>query len=194
MFVRIAALSLAALCTACSAGAIRGPVEVIRFNLGQPIQPGTFVLEEERSASAFDAMPGLGESVAAGLGAQGFSRVPSGGSQYVLRVSHRRGSGGTVNTGSPVQIGLGGGSFGRGGGVGGGLGIPLGGSSRELVNTEITAKIERRIDNTVVWEGSARNQSTAPRTPEEAAALSERMAAALFRDFPGQSGFTTTVP
>lgn len=194
MFARIAVLSLAAMCTACSSGAIRGPVEVIRFNLGQPIQPGTFVLNEENSASAFDRLPGLGEAIATNLGAQGFSRVPSGGSQYILRVAYRRGSGGMVSTGSPVQIGLGGGSFGRGGGVGGGLGIPLGGSTRELINTEVTAKIERRLDNTVVWEGSARNQSTAPRSPDEAAALSGRIAAALFRDFPGQSGITTTVP
>lgn len=42
MFVRIAIVSAALLVSGCaSTGAVRGPVDVLRYNLGTPVQPGT---------------------------------------------------------------------------------------------------------------------------------------------------------
>ncbi|WP_212611869.1 DUF4136 domain-containing protein [Sphingomonas baiyangensis] len=175
---------------------MRGPVDVIRYNLGTPIRPGTFAVDPLRSTEQIsDEYGAYVNAVAQGLGGLGFSRVPDGSpSEYLLEISFARAAAGTVRTGSPVSIGLGGVSGGMGGAVGGGLSTALGGRTRQLVTSELTAKIRRRVDNTVTWEGAARTQGTLPETPAASAAQAARMADALFRDFPGQSGITTTVP
>ena len=97
----------------------------------------------------------------------------------------------------PVSIGLGGGSFSggrRGGvGVGGGLSFGIGGKKRDVIAGELQVQLRRRSDNTVVWEGRAMTESvsgTAGSDPRDGAA---RLAEAMFKDFPGESGITTTV-
>lgn len=177
-------------------GALRGPVDVIRYNLGEPIQPGTFTVEPLRTTPTISTeYQAYADATAEALGGRGFSRVPDGTtSQYLLEVAFARGDAGTVRTRSPVSIGLGGVSGGLGGAVGGGISTALGGSTRRLVATELTAKLRRRVDSTVIWEGTARTQGTLPETPAASQAEADRLADALFRDFPGQSGITTTVP
>jgi hypothetical protein len=54
--------------------------------------------------------------------------------------------------------------------------------------TRLIVRIERRSDGTVIWEGRAETGAAA-----DPAASVQRLAAALFRDFPGASGRTITV-
>ena len=58
--------------------------------------------------------------------------------------------------------------------------------------TELRVRIQRRSDATVAWEGRA--QADRAGSPEAARAeVVDRLAAALFRDFPGESGRTIRV-
>lgn len=200
MRVRSLALIAAAsvLASACTTGGARtGPVEVIRYHLGNPITPGSFAIDRNASGPGTLASDyGMqAEAVAAELSRIGFTRVPDGaGSMYLLEVAVDRDQVGTTRVGPRFGIGLGGVSGGYGGGVGGGVSTELGGSTRALIGTSVTAKLRRRNDETVIWEGNARTAGTAPRDAGAAQVQAGRLAAALFRDFPGQSGFTTTVP
>ncbi|UUL81795.1 hypothetical protein [Sphingomonas qomolangmaensis] len=200
MLARIAILSLAALTSACAAGGGRsGPVNVIRYNLGTPVGPGTFSIEPLRTAPTISSeYQAQADSVARALEGLNFRRVTGDEpAAYLVEIAFNRQATGQ-RTPPPVSIGLGGGggSFGRrGGGVGlgGGLSTGLGGG-RDIVETELSAKLRRRTDSTVIWEGAARTVGTVPRDAIEAAKQSDRLADALFQGFPGQSGITTTVP
>ncbi|HEX8534041.1 MAG TPA: DUF4136 domain-containing protein, partial [Allosphingosinicella sp.] len=56
--------------------------------------------------------------------------------------------------------------------------------------TLLEVRIRRRSDGTVVWEGRAIADGSAATAPVERTAAVDRLAAALFRDFPGISGRT----
>lgn len=58
--------------------------------------------------------------------------------------------------------------------------------------TELRVRIQRRSDATVAWEGRAETETRAGSAADRAA-LVDRLAAALFRDFPGESGRTIRV-
>lgn len=200
--MRVTSLALVAaaalLSSACTTGGVRsGPVEVIRYHLGNPIAPGTFAIERQATgAGTLSSDYGLQvEAVAAELTRLGYTRVPEGAaSLYLLEVAVDRNQLGTTRVGPRFGIGLGGVSGGYGGGVGGGVSTELGGSTRALIGSDVTAKLRRRTDQTVIWEGNARTAGTAPADPRAAEVQAGRLAAALFGDFPGESGFTTTVP
>jgi hypothetical protein len=51
-------------------------------------------------------------------------------------------------------------------------------------------RIQRRSDATVAWEGRARMDARAGSALAERGAAVDALAAALFRDFPGESGRT----
>jgi len=63
----------------------------------------------------------------------------------------------------------------------------------EMAVSELNVRIQRRSDATVAWEGRAQLQALPPASPAERAALVDRLAEALFRDFPGESGRTIRV-
>ena len=65
-----------------------------------------------------------------------------------------------------------------------------GGSS---VVTELGVRIQRRSDATVAWEGRAQLEARAGSALADRAAALDRLAEALFRDFPGESGRTIRV-
>ena len=60
----------------------------------------------------------------------------------------------------------------------------------ERVATELGVRIQRRSDATVAWEGRARLEAAAGSAMADRAAAVDALAAALFRDFPGESGRT----
>lgn len=200
--MRIASIAVlaatATLASACTTGGARtGPVEVIRYNLGTPIAPGTFMVDRNAAGpGTLSSDYGMQvDAVADQLTQLGYTRVPQGaGSLYLLEVTMDRQQVGTTRVGPRFGIGLGGVSGGMGGGVGGGVSTQLGGSTRALIGNELTVKLRRRTDQTVLWEGNARTAGTAPADARAAEVQAGRLADALFRDFPGQSGFTTTVP
>ena len=90
---------------------------------------------------------------------------------------------------SPVTIGIGGGTGGYGGGFGIGGSFGIGSSrARDTTFTTLFVQLRDRTSGKVVWEGRAEAESTAP-----GGERIERLAAALFRDFPGQTGRTISV-
>lgn len=197
-------LALAAMTLALSAcattGSNLGPTEVSRYNLGTPIAAGTVTIEPAPGGSATGLDYGLyADAVAAEMARIGFAPTPAGTtSQYIATVSFRRDGRGTVQTPPRFSIGLGGGSFGggRGGGVGlgGGVSTGIGGSTREVYVSELFVQLRRRSDGTVIWEGRAQRPGMSGRPDTQPNATAARLANALFRGFPGESGITTTVP
>ncbi len=61
------------------------------------------------------------------------------------------------------------------------------------VVTELGVRIQRRSDATVAWEGRAQLEARAGTALADGAAAADRLAEALFRDFPGESGRTIRV-
>jgi len=103
----------------------------------------------------------------------------------------------------PLTIGIGGGGFG-GGGFGGGAGGGVGGGGgasfgvggkrdRELVITDMTVLLRRLPGGDVVWEGRASIQSDSRKPEAQATIAADKLARALFKGFPGESGRTITV-
>lgn len=195
----LAAASLA-LGACATTGSSRGaPAEVSRFHLGQPIAPGTILVEPmENGPAAGPEFAIYRDAVSAELARLGFTPAGSGSSQYIAVVGFAMQSRGSVRTPPRFSIGLGGGGFSggrRGGGVGlgGGVSTGFGSKTRELYESQLSVAIRRRSDGTIVWEGRAQQPGMSGRDDSQPGALATRLASALFRGFPGESGITTTV-
>jgi hypothetical protein len=67
------------------------------------------------------------------------------------------------------------------------------GSSNEIVVTELAVRIQRRSDATVAWEGRAELEARQGSALAHPGAAADRLAAALFQDFPGESGRTIRI-
>lgn len=183
----------------CATNTVR-PVEVTRFHLGAPLERGTLIIQP---APGGDASSLEFRTYAAAVEREalrnGFGTPAAGGTaQYLGVVGFTR----TVREGPPrssgVSIGLGGGSYGGGYGggvgVGGGVSFPIGKRRyRELVTTDLSVQIRRRADATVIWEGHAVNTADGAAIDAQPDAAAAKLAGALFRGFPGESGRTITV-
>jgi hypothetical protein len=193
-------LSLSALalggCTVTGGGRDAG-TEVTRYHLNQPIAPGSVHIEPlSATATISPEYQTYADAVAAELSRMGYTRVApasAGASQYIAAVGFQRASRGTVQTPPRFSIGIGGGSFGRGGGLGGGLSTGLGAQTREVIVSELFVQLRRRSDETVVWEGRAQSGGLSRTSETQPGIAAGRLATALFRGFPGESGITTIV-
>lgn len=192
--IRTAALAGLAALAACATGssAPRG-TEVTRFHLGDAIAAQQVSIEPANPADEasleFRTYAGI---VAAELGRVGFTATELEDSEMVVVIGVDRGTREAVARRSPVSIGIGGGSFGGSGGVGAGVGFGVGGSrGGEITITQLDVKLKRRSEGTVVWEGRAVRADDAGAA--DPSATVQRLAAALFQDFPGQSGQTITI-
>ena len=63
----------------------------------------------------------------------------------------------------------------------------------QIVATELSVRIQRRSDATVAWEGRAKLEARAGSALAAPTAAADRLATALFQDFPGESGRTIRV-
>ena len=115
-------------------------------------------------------------------------------SELVAVIDVSRGTRAMLDEGSPFSIGIGGGTFGRHVGVGGGVTFPVGKSrTSEIIGTQLAVQIKRRSDGTVIWEGRAVSEARSGTPYADPGAAVQRLATALFRDFPGETGRTITV-
>jgi hypothetical protein len=195
----LALVSAAVLVSGCAPTYRARPVEVTRYHLGQPMERTSVAIEPMTGGATVSPEYQLyADAVAAELNRLGYVQsngaAPSG---YIAAVSFTRAPRGSFRERPPFSIGLGGGTFsgGRRGGVGVGLGteVGIGGKTRDVIGSELWVQLRRRADNSVIWEGRAMTESvsgTPSNDPRESAA---RLARALFKDFPGESGITTTV-
>lgn len=186
-FLLIASLLALGACATPSA-----PIEVTRFHLGEVNERGNIVVEPAPGAPSGMEFGMYASAVANELSRLGFAPVDGvGQSLYVAVLDVRTATRERVGNRSPVSVGIGGSTGGWNSGIGAGISFGLGGNrGGPAVATQISLQLKRRSDQTVVWEGRARGEA-----PErDSAALAGRLANALFRDFPGQSGRTISVP
>ncbi len=197
----IAALGLATLAGGCTTtGTRQGAVDVTRYHLGAELSRGTIRVEPASGADAVSIeYSGYLDAIRAELLRAGYADPAAGAtSQFVATVKLRAIPRGQMRSPSPFQIGIGGGGFSggrRGGGVGlgGDVSFPIGhGKTRTIVQSELWVQIRNRADGSAVWEGRAVSEAL-----EEGSGSGPvpavRLASALFRGFPGESGITTTV-
>jgi hypothetical protein len=189
------ALILAVALSGCTTTG-RRPVDVTSFHLGQPIARGQIAVETFATPDA--AGPEFkiyAEAVARQLERLGWGLTDTvGQSEQVALVGIDQGVFEGAPDHGPVTVGVGGGTGGwSGGGVGAGASVNLGGGPKEMIGTTLQVRIKRRSDGTVFWEGRAVGTARTDRPEGQPAVIAERLAEALFRDFPGESGRTIRV-
>ncbi len=194
----LGALAGLALLSGCMTDSGPTSPSVTRFHLGQPVARAVIAVEPGDPADAssleFDA---VADAVGRELTRLGWT-VQKGNArseQVAIVTVNQESRIAPRRSGFSVGIGGGTGSYGRGGGVGvgGGVNLPVGRTTNQLVATQLAVRIQRRSDATVAWEGRADHEARAG-TPDAArATAASRLAAALFRDFPGESGRTIRV-
>ena len=172
-----------------------GPVEVTRFAapdaaLGRgPIQvmpaPGVdgSSLEARTYASA----------VARQLVRLGYTEQIGGGASQVATVRVERQTWRPDRRGGPVNVGVGGATGSYGSGLGVGIGLDLSGPPPEQTETRLFVQIRDRVADRPLWEGRATFVVRADSPLADTSLGAERLAEALFRDFPGCSGETVLV-
>lgn len=191
------ALAAATLLSGCATPV--GPVEVTRFHL-----PDTTVLG--RGTIRVEPAPGddgasiefrtYAAAVAQELTRLGYTEAlpggPAGGQVAVLHVERETLA--PMRRRGPVSVGVGGSTGSYGSGVGLGLGIDLSGPPPEQVETRLSVAIRERGTDRNLWEGRARFAVRADAPLAQTSLGAAKMAQALFRGFPGQSGETIVVP
>jgi hypothetical protein len=184
-FLRGGLILLAATIAGCSttgreAGTAGGGVEVARFHLGQPIARSQIAIEAFDQADANrPEFPAYAAAVAKQLTRHGWTVV--GGNvrtEQVAMIDLEQGSRDAIAALTSARIGR---------GVSAGTAA---GASADITASLLEVAIRRRSDGTVFWEGRAVTEARTG-TPQAArTAAVERLAEALFRDFPGDSGRT----
>lgn len=195
----IAAAGAALLAGGCTTSTRNAPVDVTRYHIGTLTERTTVSVEPMTGAAQISPeFQMYADAVGTELERLGFVQSRSDmASGYIAAVSFTRVSRGAYREQPPVSIGLGGGgvSGGRrsGVGLGGGVSFGIGGKTREVYGSELSVQLRRRSDNTTVWEGRAVTESVSGKPGSDPREQATRLAYALFRDFPGESGVTTTV-
>jgi hypothetical protein len=194
----LTAFAALALVAGCATDDMVTGASVTRFHLGQQIARGPIAIESvdprDNNSLEFQA---ISAPIARELARLGWTVVPNNASEQVAAISLTQQPREAVRR-SGVSIGIGGGTggYGRHGGVGvgGGVSVPLGGSGTNVViGSQLSVRIQRRSDATVAWEGRAQTEARAGTPLASRAGAADRLAAALFRDFPGESGRTIRV-
>lgn len=177
----------------CATTPRAAPIDVTRYHLGDPLGRGSIeVTQRTAFAGASPEDDAYDGAVAAELARLGFA-PGTGETDYVALVAYKHSPQGFVDKPPPVSIGIGTANYGRHGGVGVGGSVGIGGKRYEVIETELSVEIKRRADGTVVWEGRAVGQALAGTPASMSGALSARLAQALFKGFPGESGITIRV-
>lgn len=187
-FLRSAPLLLAAALAACSGGGGKerpaaGGMDVARFHLGEPVARAQIAIEPfDKADGNRPEFPAYAAAVGRQLSRLGWTVVPSATqSEQIALIDLEQGSREAVAALSAARIGRGVSAT-----------VPAG-ASANVTATLLEVAIRRRSDGTVFWEGRAVGE--APTGSAEATRMTavERLAGALFQDFPGESGRTIRV-
>jgi hypothetical protein len=199
-FQSFATLALAALfVSGCTA--MTPPVDVTRFHNAQvtPIVPGSVIIKanstDEGHSRSIEYRT-YSAAILHELQRVGFAEARDDGenSEYVARYTIDRAVLSAGGSRSPVSVGVGGSTGSYGSGVGLGIGINLGGQPKDRIVTELSVRIARRDGGNVVWEGRASVEAKQGSPASQPGLAAAKLAEALFRDFPGESGTTIRVP
>ncbi|WP_321326397.1 DUF4136 domain-containing protein [uncultured Parasphingorhabdus sp.] len=174
------------------------PVDVTRFHNARlaPIVPGTVsiranVTDDDRSIEYASYNAALLRE----LQRVGFTeaRDDSEKSDYVVRYTLERAVLSAGGARSPVSVGVGGSTGSRGSGVGLGIGIDLSGPPKDKIVTDLSVRIAKRLNGNVIWEGRASVEAKEGSPAAQPGLAASKLAEALFKDFPGESGTTIRV-
>ena len=188
-FVRSAPLLLAAALAACAGGGgnrerpAAGGVDVARFHLGEPVARAQIAIEPfDKADGNRPEFPAYAAAVGRQLTRLGWTVVPTTtGSEQIALVDLEQGSREAIAALSAARIGR-------------GLSAAApAGTSANVTATLLEVAIRRRSDGTVFWEGRAVDEAATGSSGASRTAAIERLAGALFRDFPGESGRTIRV-
>lgn len=172
-----------------------GPVEVTRFNRvseGIIYGTGSFDVAPATGGDSLSLSPYLA-AVQREMERIGYSHALEN-SDVVAEVSMQRAEF-RGNNRNPVSVGVGGSTGSYGSGVGVGLGVNLNAlGDQRGVETILNVRIVRAIDKLVIWEGRAVQSGALNSPAAQPGIASSKLAAALFKDFPGKNGETVTVP
>jgi hypothetical protein len=186
-FLKSGAILLALASTACATrggGAAAGGVDVARFHLGeQTIARSQIAIEPFDSADANRSeFPTYAAAVARELTRLGWTVVPgTARTEQIALIDVEQGSREAIAARVAARIGR---------NLPGSVGH---GSSANLTATLLEVGIRRRSDATVFWEGRAVSEARTGAAEASPSVAVDRLAAAMFRDFPGESGRTIRV-
>jgi hypothetical protein len=187
-FLRSAPLLLAAALAGCASGGGKerpaaGGIDVARFHLGEPVARAQIAIEPfDKADSSRPEFPAYSVAVGRQLSRLGWTVVPSTTrTEQVALIDVEQGSREAVAALSAARIGRGISAT-----------VP-GGTSANVTATLLEVAIRRRSDGTVFWEGRAVGEAPTGSAEAGRTAVVERLAGALFQDFPGESGRTIRV-
>lgn len=175
-----------------------GPVDVTRFHRANEVAltPGTYSIEmpSEYAAGSLEASVWT-NAVAAELNSLGFQQSTSA-AQYSVSVQSARTMIDPAMAGrrSPVSVGVGGSTGSYGSGLGLGIGIDLSGPPKPRIGYDLSVRMSRKASNEVVWEGRASTETKQGSAADQPHLIATKMADALFKGFPGESGKSIRVP
>lgn len=178
------------------------PVQVTRFHridTSNQLAPGSYAIVEQSADSGIGIDASYAAAVARQMDQLGFRAAATGAQPtYLVNVRVDQTRERVQRDGSGVNVGVGGGTGGYGSGVGMGVGLDLGrlfgGGSGEAIATRMAVRIVRRNGDAALWEGRAETAARS-NTPQAQPGLNaDKLATALFANFPGNSGETVTVP
>jgi hypothetical protein len=191
-------LTLSALAAASLAGCASSipPVQVTRFHANPQLAAGAAVIEPANGGDAQSLeFRAYAAAVSRELTTLGVTEAQGTASPYVVTLDIGRETREELSRGSPVTIGVGGGSFGGRSGVGFGTSFGLGRNrGREVIITRMAVQIRKRADKSVIWEGRAETEASSRAPASQPGLAADKLAAALFKGFPGTSGQTVRVP
>lgn len=172
------------------------PVQVTRFHLNEQVVPGTVAIDTAAPGVKGPEFLHFTNAVTAELQRLGFAPAAIGASEYVATVDVSRGTREALarRASSPVSVGVGGSTGSFGSGVGVGVGFNFGGRPRDMIVSELRVQLKRRVGSDVIWEGRAQTEAKENAPAAQPGLAAGKLAAALFKDFPGRSGETITVP
>jgi hypothetical protein len=190
--VPLAAVLLLAGCTQTYVS----PVSVTRFVGQQPARLG-------QGPIAVRAAPGMPadslafapywQAVSGELTRLGYRVVPGSQAAQVAEVRVSRMVEQPGRRGGPVNVGVGGSTGSYGSGLGVGVGIDLSGPPPDVAATRMGVTIRDGASGQALWEGRAEFSASLNSKYGSAQAAAQKMAAALFAGFPGNSGETIEV-
>lgn len=187
-FLRSGAILLALAAAGCASrgggGDSAGGVDVARFHLGEmTIARAQIAIEPFDRADANRAeYPAYAAAVARELARLGWTVAPAGArSEQIALIDVEQGSREAIAALTAARVGR-------------GVAAPVpSGNAAGITATLLEVGIRRRSDGTVFWEGRAVTEAPTGTAEARSAAAVERLANALFRDFPGESGRTIRV-
>lgn len=173
-----------------------GPVQVTRFHAEDvsPLGKGTISVEPAPGSDGNSIeWQTYRAAVMHDLQRLGYTEAGPGAGAQVAWLKVSRSTFRPESGSSPVSVGVGGSTGSYGSGVGLGIGINLSPKPKEQVATEMAVSIKDRTSGATLWEGRASFVVTTASPLAGTALAAPKMSAALFLNFPGNSGETIEV-